>query len=195
MGGESPVTVLLDQADLELDTSIHLLRTGMWGLQHSCVLRCAAKAQGAGTIQPLCRQSMSSAAQKGCAWQKLCNKACFCFTGPWEFVLTDNLEPSIIQFTSSFPLRTEVPLNCSTRILTFSPLLGSVLLLAARQRCQSVPSSRAVKQSRVWLRELQQQLLDKCFPYHLLLANNASSCRRDHGAAAFVTFLKRSWQL
>lgn len=107
-------------------------------------------------------------------------------------VCAHNLEPSIIQFTSSFPLRTEVPLNCSTRILTFSPLLGSVLLLAARQRCQSVPSSRAVKQSRVWLRELQQQLLDKCFPYHLLLANNASSCRRDHGAAAFVTFLKRS---
>lgn len=149
----------------------------MWDLQHSCVLRCTAKTWVAGTIQPL------ECADRACPLQHIkgvLNKSPAtvpAFPSHWPRRACGQRQART-KYYSMYPIppfEDRGALNCTIQILTFTPLLRIVLLLATKQIHQSVLSSRAVQKSRVWLRELQQQLLDKCFPYPLLLVNNVSS--------------------
>lgn len=101
--------------------------------------------------------------RKGAFKKSPATVSAFLHTCLWGPVVKDRLGPSIIQP----PLEDSGPLNCTIQILNSTLLLGIVLLSPTKQIHQTAPSSGAVQVSRVWLRELQQQLLDKCFPYPL----------------------------
>lgn len=103
----------------------------MWVLQHSCVFRCTTEIRVAGTIQLL-----EHAQRKDALNKSLQQGLLFLHIGLPEPVVKERRGPSIIQYTPSLPLRTDIPRTILFKFLVL--LLGTVLLLAAKQIHQSV---------------------------------------------------------